>query len=152
MMNPQEFVEEPEHRADPAEIKRAVDLLFAPDVVVELRVLKAKDGQKFCNTVSGNFSGEHRKELAEAATYWSSRGNSVYTTLNPVLPDLLARSTNRCKVHAGATTKDEEILRRAWLLIDFDPKRPSGISATDEEKEAALRRARDCRAWLTSQG
>ncbi len=76
----------------------------------------------------------------------------MYFTLNPVRPELLARANNRCKSYASDTTKDEEVLRRNWLLVDFDPKRPSGISATDEEKKAALSRARECRSWLTGQG
>src|SRR5207247_1842544 len=45
-----------------------------------------------------------------------------------------------------------DILKRRWLLIDFDPVRPTGISSTDAEHEAALKRAREVRAWLIEQG
>jgi hypothetical protein len=151
-MNPQKFREEPEDQADLAEIRRSIALLFPTDAIVELRVLKGKDGGIFQGTVSGYYDGGHRKELAEAAERWNGKAPGVYITLNPVRPDLLARAKNRCIIHAKDTTKDNEILQRYWLLIDFDPKRPSGISANSKEKDAALDHARDCRSWLTGQG
>ena len=114
--------------------------------------MKAMEDGRFRGTIVGYFDGEHRAELAKVAAYWSGKAPGVYFTLNPVRPELLARANNRCKSYASDTTKDEEVLRRNWLLVDFDPKRPSGISATDEEKKAALSRARECRSWLTGQG
>lgn len=38
----------------------------------------------------------------------------------------------------GDGTSDGDIARRRFILIDIDPTRPSGISATDEELHAAL--------------
>ena len=63
-----------------------------------------------------------------------------YWTLNPCHPDLLARRPNAIGP-ARQTTTDAGILGRRWLLVDADPVRPSGISATDAEKAAALARA-----------
>ena len=40
-------------------------------------------------------------------------------------------------IQAGKTANDTDIQKRSWLLIDIDPKRPSGINATDEEKGKA---------------
>lgn len=59
-MEPQKFVTQFEHRADPAEIRRTVDLLFPPDSVVELRVMKAMEDGRFRGTIVGYFDGEHR--------------------------------------------------------------------------------------------
>lgn len=137
--------------SDYAEIKRAIAVLFPGDTVVELRVLKANDG-KFCNTVSGYFDEMHREELLDAADYWSGNAPSVYVTLKPVNPDYQARAFNRVESWAKNTTGDTEILHRVWLLNDFDPKRPSGVSATDQEHEAAIERAHKCRQWLAEQG
>jgi hypothetical protein len=39
-------------------------------------------------------------------------------------------------------------VRRRWLSLDFDPVRPSGVSATDTEKKAARRRALEVREFL----
>jgi hypothetical protein len=63
---------------------------------------------------------------------------SIYITLNPVLPALLARAVNRLRERAEITTSDSDILRRRWLLIDFDPVRPAGISSTDAEHGRAM--------------
>ena len=139
-------------KSDVQEIQRAISILFDSQSLVELRVLKAFDGLKSQGTVSGYFDGEHHGELVEAAAYWSGKAPAVYVTLNPVLPDLLARSKNRARAWMQATTRDNEVTQRRWLLIDFDPKRPSGISAVDAEHEAALDRARKCREWLREQG
>jgi hypothetical protein len=35
------------------------------------------------------------------------------------------------------TTKDADIICRRWLSVDIDPKRPEGVSATEDEKRAA---------------
>ena len=43
-------------------------------------------------------------------------------------------------------------MRRRWLPLDFDPARPSGVSATDAEKRTALRRAVEVRGFLRGQG
>lgn len=65
-----------------------------------------------------------------------------YTTLNPVLPDCYARMGGRiAPAIAGQFTKDKEILSRHQFLVDIDPKRISGVSATDEEHDAAIRYA-----------
>jgi hypothetical protein len=134
--------------SDPEEIERAIGLLYDPGDVVELRVLKAKKAK----TVSGYFDGAHRADLIEAAEHWSGKAPGVYVTLNPVDPTVMARYYNHAETFANETTKDNEILRRRWLPIDFDPKRPSGISSTDAEHQAALDRARDCRDYLQEQG
>lgn len=49
----------------------------------------------------------------------------VYITLNPV------------SITAGSA-RDAVVIRRRWLLIDLDPVRPAGTSATDAERDAAL--------------
>ena len=75
-----------------------------------------------------------------------------YVTLNPVRTDLLARAVNRVIRFAKHTTNDSDILSRRWFALDFDPVRPSGISATDAEHEAALDRMQQCKDWLRTQG
>ena len=126
------------------EIRRVVQILFAPGAVVELRAL---DGNR---TISGYFM-DH-EELARQAALLDRRGYRVYVTLNPVEPALLARAENRVKQYPKATTADANVLRRRWLPIDLDPVRPSGVSATEEEKRAALSRAAEIRGFLRERG
>jgi len=61
----------------------------------------------------------------------------IFVSLNPCLAALTARANNRLKP-AVKRTCDTDIQRIRHLLIDIDPKRPSGVSATDQEKGAAL--------------
>ncbi|ACX52473.1 hypothetical protein Adeg_1371 [Ammonifex degensii KC4] len=146
-------------KADPAEIRRTLGLLFGPgpwrDFCVELRVPGTRMG-----TVAGYFSDP--EELAKWAARLSGgfknrrgervRVGSVYVTLNPLDPALLARCVNRCEPYAKTTASDADVIARRWLGLDFDPARPSGVSSTDEEHEAALERARRAREWLRGVG
>jgi hypothetical protein len=127
--------------ADRDEIVRALAVLYEPGDVVELRVPKSKFG-----TQSGYFDDFNR--LADAACRLSGTVPGVYGTLNPVQPVLLVRSRNRVQPYVDVTTRDDDIVERRWLPFDFDPRRPSGISSTDHEHEAALDAARACRTWL----
>lgn len=90
--------------------------------------------------------------MAACAERFSGRVPAVYFTLNPVVPELLARASNRVIENARATTTDREIVKRRWLPIDFDALRPAGISSTDAEHEAALDKAIECLAFLRQQG
>src|SRR5271157_253469 len=128
-----------------ATVREAFDLLLEPGTVVELRALGTRQG-----TVSGYF--DDRATMAKAAARLSGKAEGIYFTLNPVNTVLLARASNHVKTYAKHTTNDSEILSRRWFPIDFDPVRPSGISATDAEHEAALEQARLCRDWLRTQG
>jgi hypothetical protein len=130
-------------------IRRTLKVLLEPGSVAELRVPKTKRGTK-----SGYYN--NREMLAHDAVRLSDTldggAEGVYMTLNPVYPTLLARADNQWEDYARHTTKDDEIVRRHWLLIDCDPVRPAGISSTDAEHEAALARARSIRDWLQTLG
>ena len=127
------------------EILRTAKLLFEPGVVVELRALKGRE------TVSGYF--DDHVLLAREASKLEDQGYSVYVTINEVDPALLARASNRArKVYKEPTTSDNDVLQRRWLPLDFDPARPSGVSATDAEKSAARRRALEVREFLRELG
>ncbi len=120
-------------------------VLFDPGAVVELRAVK--DGK----TTSGYY--DDHDALAEKARDLDERGHAVYVTLNEVNPALLARAANRARpVYREPTTSDGDIVRRRWLPLDFDPARPSGVSATDAEKEAARLRALEIRDHLEALG
>lgn len=67
-----------------------------------------------------------------------AKPDAIYVTLNPVNPALLARAANRLQGSPKATTADKDIRVYRNLLLDFDPVRPSGISACDEELELTL--------------
>ncbi len=138
-------------RADVEILRRAVQLILNPNwergEIVELRALGTTKG-----VCAGYFDAEHREHLVSHAARLSGAAHGVYITLNPVMRDCLARAANRAIPYAKHTTGDGEITHRHWLLIDADPERPSGISANDEEHDAALNLAIAIRSWLTEQG
>jgi hypothetical protein len=116
-------------RFDRENAQAALDWLFQPGDVVEVRIPKAKR----LKTISGYFNS--REKLIDALRSASGEYAAVYYSLNPVSPALLGRANNELKPYAEQTTNDSpgEILRRTNLLIDADPVRPAGISSTDAE-------------------
>lgn len=127
------------------EIARTIAVLFEPSAVVEIRAFKGR------KTVSGYF--DDHEALVEEADELDRRGFAVYVTLNRVNPDLLARAANRTReVYKEPTTSDNDVERRLWLPVDFDPVRPTDVSSTAEEKKTAFLRAREVRDYLREQG
>ena len=116
-------------------------IFFKPDEVIEIRALglfgKGPWEGWAKGTVSGYFDDPIKLEAAVKALDKLKRATGIYFTLNPVDPALLARANNRLVV-PKATTTDEQVACQRWLLIDTDPFRPSGISATDAELKAAI--------------
>jgi P4 family phage/plasmid primase-like protien len=129
---------------DEQHIRQYVSLLTLP---VELRITNSPQG-----VISGYFS-DRDQLIAECEGLSGGLGvEAVYTTLNPVHSDLLARSYNRVKGRAKNTTADPDITRRVLLPIDCDAARPAGISATDEERDEAIDAVRQVRVYLTGEG
>jgi hypothetical protein len=77
-------------------------------------------------------------------------GDTCYVTLNPVDPDLMARSYNRLGRCDG--TADKDVAGFRVLLLDFDPKKKSGIPSTDAEKQAAYDKLLEVRTHLLDLG
>jgi len=130
---------------DLPEIRRALTVLYQPGDLVELRALDV--GGK---TVAGYFD-DHSK-LAEAAAKLSGSAAGVYVVLNELTPALLARSANRITIGPKNLTQDKDIIRRRYLPIDVDARRPSGISSTDAEHDAAIQVAGKIKEYLVGLG
>jgi hypothetical protein len=137
----------------PGDIASYLRLVYEPGMVIELRILGVIDNPKYPPfTLAGYYDHDHLDELARVAMEWTPRAEGVYVTINPVSPDLLARAANRVIKRPKSTTSDAEIDRRIGLVIDADPRRPAGISATGEEVKLALERIRHLVAELTRRG
>jgi hypothetical protein len=121
------------------EILRTCRLLVAAGDVHEVRIPKA--GRR--GTIAGYFDDAER--LADTVLAIDGTVPGVYLTLNPCDPALLARAANRLQGSVQVATSDADIIRRRWLLIDFDPVRPAGISSTSREHGRAISAA--CGAW-----
>ncbi len=126
-------------------IMEALAALHRPGDVVELRIPGSRQG-----TLSGYY--DDWRALTRDAARHDGQVAAVYTTLNPVDPDLKARAYNRLQPYSKHTTADGDIVARRWLPVDLDPVRPAGISSTEAEHRAALDRAEELARWLTGLG
>lgn len=131
------------------EIERSLATLFPKDGIVELRALTDH------SVHSGYFDDfDLLTEKAESLDILPDV-TGIYVTLNTIKPALLSRRSNRVKMNLGykiPTTGDGDVLSRRWLPVDLDPIRPSGVSSTDAEHDAAISRAEHVAAWLKEQG
>lgn len=119
------------------EILSTLKALHQPNDVIELRIIPKS---RKCTHV-GYFDQHNWELLADYAVKYSELGEAVYITLNPIDPQLISRCANRIETNAKESTTDKHVTKRRWLLIDLDPVRPSGISATDVQVEAAMTKA-----------
>jgi replicative DNA helicase len=127
-------------------------VFVAPGQVAELRALDAvTPSYRKPHVVSGFFDSDHLEEMARRALGLSEGAKGVYFTFNPLKHDLLSRRCNRVD-DATTTACDNDVLRREWLLIDIDPVRVAGVSASNEEKARAWAKAVDVRGYLGSLG
>jgi len=120
-------------------------LFYQPGACVEVRALGLSGGNKRWKGWAGGVVAGYFDDMESFVDCVSSldgygKAEAIYITLNPLNPDLLARANNRL-VGIGkndATTKDDDILSRRWILIDVDPVRATGISSNDDELAYAL--------------
>jgi hypothetical protein len=117
------------------------------DEVFEVRAFVAG------RTYSGYFNDRIKAEEEAKRLSAHKECRSVYVTLNPCNPALLARAENRvrpCYTKDDKTTSDHDVARLHNLLVDIDAERPSGISSSDQEHEAALAFAQTIRSDLAT--
>jgi hypothetical protein len=129
-------------------IREYVGIIGMP---LELRIVKSAKG-----AISGYYD-DVEQLIADVEYIVENQGTfgkieTIYATLNEIDPKLLARSHNRFTLRAKNTTSDLDITRRWWLLIDCDPKRPSGISSTDDEHNEAIETLASVKTYLSGLG
>jgi DNA polymerase-1 len=142
------------HKIDAGTVAGWLGLFIGPDQVVELRACEVSRRNYFKpHTEAGFFDGQHLQEMAVQAIQLAAVAQGAYFTINPLESAILARCANRTRVAGtGELAGDQNVDRRRWLLIDVDPTRLSGISATDAEKAAALEVVQAIRQYLASLG
>ncbi|MDP9469335.1 MAG: YfjI family protein [Chloroflexota bacterium] len=123
---------------DPALIRESWEALVEPGTVHEVRIPKTRKGPSRLWGVASGYFSDPDALVAALSNLTGLDAEGVYLTLNPVDPALLARAANRLAVGRPPTTADVDVLRVRHLLIDLDPVRPTGISATEVERDAAL--------------
>jgi AAA domain len=129
--------------------KAFLESLIDPAIgCMELRILDADMERDGTIVKGGRFKGTYGGWSIDPTLIarWGSKlsGVSAFVTANPVNRALMARS-NKLEKQKN-TTSDADIVCLRWAFIDIDPKRPAGISATEEERQASF----DCREKILS--
>ena len=130
---------------DEATIRCWWDTFKGDGALTEIRILgKGK------TTYSGYFSDVESmiSEIRRCETY-----GGIYATLNEIDPACSGREQSSKIVKSPkSTTSDPDIVSRRYVLIDFDPKRPSDTNATDGQVELANQRMKSVYRYLRDQG
>lgn len=123
------------------------DIFKGNNALTEIRIL---DGKR---TYSGYFTDV--ETIIKAITPFDSLQHAqIYFTLNCINDACYGRAQKDKMVAVGRepTTGDSDIVGRTHVLIDLDPKRPAGVSASNEELEYAHRKAVEVFRFLLAQG
>jgi putative DNA primase/helicase len=128
--------------------------LVEPGQVLELRALHVSTpSYRKRHTRGGYFEESALDQMVAAALGLEKTAGGIYITLNPLDPDVLARRKNRVDVaESGELATDADVARRRRLLIDADPVRPKGISATNAQKAASHDTVLTVRDFLRGRG
>jgi len=126
---------------DKLEIQKTLDI-FLPDQLIELRAVGKP-------TLSGYFKSA-QLAAEQVAKYPTT---TWYMVMNEINDSCYSREQRDVIIqNPQATTSDNDITYRNWILIDADPNRPSGTSASDEEKQFALETTRKIYMYLKNIG
>lgn len=135
---------------DENEIRNAVYTLHPPDdeegCLFEVRVI---DGNW---NLSGYFT--NADALIDALRHSDTHANeNIYITLNDIDDACFARKQqNKLIRNATPTTSDGDVKGYRFLMIDLDPERAAGTSASDEELEAARNVGRQIFKYMKATG
>lgn len=126
------------------ELIKTFSIINSANEYMEVRILNSSTG-----TLSGYFNSA--EDIYNAVRTFDGKYN-IFFTLNQISPEIVARSQDHFTKYAKNTTTDSEISKRQWILLDFDPVRPAGISSSEEELKAAKACAMKVRKYLSEEG
>lgn len=117
---------------DEAEIQRTISALKPDGELFEVRVIPANKKDK---PYVGYFTDADTliRELRKVMT----KGANVYITLQVINEACYSREQRDTFIRGANTTSDIDIDGYEWLMIDLDPIRPSRVSSSDAELQAA---------------
>jgi hypothetical protein len=111
------------------------------------RYIYTGNRRKYTGKVVSGYYTDYGKLASDVEPF--DRKASIYITINPCKPELLARARNRLRLNARVTTNDSDILCDLWFPFDTDPVRPANISSTDDELKAALAKRDEVAKFLS---
>jgi hypothetical protein len=128
-------------KANPEEIKRAIQAL-GKNRLTELRAYGPG------GIISGYFTDTDKLATALYEVSENQTQGAVCWTIQRIDPVKVSGEASNMYFKAGKTTSDAAISDYEWFVLDFDPFRPSDLSSTGAEKEAARVVANNARAFF----
>lgn len=123
------------------------DVFHADDPVVELRLIGPKTNRD--NTYTAYFTDP---ESALAALQQFGEGVNMFSPFNRIKAACANRQQLGQFVRSKSATSDQDIECRRWLMLDFDPIRPSDTNSSDKERVAAFMLMKKVGTYLRDQG
>ncbi|MCC6738417.1 MAG: hypothetical protein IT452_05180 [Planctomycetia bacterium] len=125
-------------KCNPVHVRQTLGALMKDGHIYEVRALKCHRPKGAPFTSAGYFNDKEVAAVAIQALDARCRPEGIYFVMNPCVPEVAARADiNQFHDFASTLTTDVDVVKRDWLMIDFDPSRPKGISSTDAELQAA---------------
>lgn len=132
---------------DEKEIRKAISILKPDKQLFECRVIY-NNGAVF----SGYFKGADEL-MAGIDDIRDFADCNFYITLNILNPACYDRSQRgRFEKRAKATTSDNDVLGFQWLMVDLDPRRPTGTSSDDSQIEKAKAKGNKLYSFMKNLG
>jgi len=130
---------------DNEQTEAQLNFLFNDGDVFEVCVLGSKIskhalwGNEFAGNkpIVGYFNDKQKAVKMIQSVDKQVKPAGIYITINPCKKELLARANNRL-LPTKTRTSDVDIERIENFFIDLDPKRPAGISSSEDELYEAL--------------
>lgn len=120
-------------------------IFVTDDSLVEIRILGRFQ-------YSGYFKSLD-KMIAAIEPYVLMPDEQIYFTINQINDACYGRQQSEKIIKSPkATTTDADIVRRRWVMIDFDPRRATGVNASDEEFDLAKKKAQQVYVFLRDKG
>lgn len=139
---------------DANEIRKWHTVFFPDNAMFEIRILGG--GPQKRRNWSGYFTDIEDmlgklQPFMDTSDKWIGKPQ-FYFTLNEIDPELYGRSQHDCFVDSAVATSDNDIVRRRWVLIDFDPVRKKDLASSQSELKAAHDAAANVYRYLKTMG
>lgn len=132
---------------DEKEIRKAINVLKPNNQLFECRVIYNSRA-----TYSGYFKGAD--ELINGMSGIRDFADcNFYITLNELNCACYDRSQRgRFEKNSKATTSDNDVIGYQWLMVDLDPRRPTGTSSDDSQIEKAKKKGNKLYTFMKNLG
>lgn len=131
---------------DETELRKAITCIKPNNELFEIRIISSRYRQP----VSGYFKSIDK--AVECLKKQDLKDSNVYIVLNGINEACYSRKQKDCFLQEKTTTSDTDITVREWIMVDFDPKRPTGTSTTKEQIAKAKQKMIEARMFLVDQG